>query len=241
MRNHIVTFTPSGLLTCAGGKWTTYREMAEDAVNHAIEAFALKPRTTNTLRDISGFGLTHPTPLDGSCQTQNVLLVGAHGYSPTLFIDLIKTYGLDSDVARHLSHNYGDRAWEVARLSSTSSNPNARLSAQYPYLDSEIQYAVTNEYALTAADFLSRRTRLAFIDTQAALRALPRVIDVMGQELKWDAARKEAEWKDTVKFLQSMGLPESMASVTREQVVRGEVQFPARSRKCFLLFMSCIK
>lgn len=214
--------------------------MAEDAVNEAIKVFDLQPKPSSSLPDISGFGLKHLAAMDGSCQTHDVLLVGAHGFSNTLFIDLIQNFGLDSDVARHLARSYGDRAWEVARLASSSKENNAvaRLAPTYPYLTSEIHYAVHNEYALTAADFLSRRTRLAFVDTRAALRALPKVIDLMGRELQWDSARMEAEWTATVKFLGSMGLPESLAAVTREQVVRGEVDVPARIREYILSFFS---
>ncbi|KAL1952637.1 hypothetical protein VTO42DRAFT_4590 [Malbranchea cinnamomea] len=237
VRSHLVTVSKSGLLTCAGGKWTTYREMAEDAVNKAVEVFQLQPRMSGKLPDISGIGLGHTKPLDGSCQTQNLLLVGAHGFSRTLFIDLIKHYGLDADVARHLARSYGDRAWEVARLSSSDTSDDAqqqahqkRLSPAYPYLEGEVRYAVKNEYALTAADFLSRRTRLAFLDTQAALEALPKVIDLMGEELHWNQAKKESEWTETVKFLTSMGLPESMQSVTREQVLSGSVKIGTRNR-----------
>lgn len=226
-----MTVSDSGLLTCAGGKWTTYREMAEDAVNTAMNVFQLQPTRSGTLPDISGMDPDDTRQLDGSCQTRNLLLVGAHGYSRTLFIDLIRHYGVDEEVARHLARSYGDRAWEVARLSSsesdTASPPSGqaqpkRLSAAYPYLDGEVRYAVRNEYAGTAADFLSRRIRLAFLDTQAALETLPSVIDLMGEELLWSKARKDTEWTETLRFLASMGLPDSMLDVSREQVVSGD-------------------
>ena len=236
VRSHLVTVSDSGLITCAGGKWTTYREMAEDAVNTAMKVFQLHPRWTGVMPDISGMpeleDITRQKHLDGSCQTRDLMLVGAHGYSRTLFIDLIRHYGIDEDVARHLARSYGDRAWEVARLSSAKSDIASsslshqtqpkRLSTAYPYLDGEVRYAVRNEYANTAADFLSRRVRLAFLDTQAALETLPSVIDLMGEELHWSKARKEAEWTETVRFLTSMGLPEGMLGVTREQVVSGD-------------------
>src|SRR5271168_1374043 len=97
VRNHLVTVSDSGLLTCTGGKWTTYRQMAEDAVDKAIEVFKLKPGKVAHVPDISGLGACNDAVLDGSCQTHRVRLIGAHGYSNTLFIHLIQHFGLDTD------------------------------------------------------------------------------------------------------------------------------------------------
>ena len=56
---------------------------------------------------------------------------------------------------------------------------------------------------------ISRRLRLSFLNAQAALEALPRVVDIMAEELNWNAARKQQEMTRTARFLQSMGLPPS--------------------------------
>jgi glycerol-3-phosphate dehydrogenase len=60
---------------------------------------------------------------------------------------------------------------------------------------------------LTATDVISRRLRLSFLNAQAALDSLPRVIDIMAEELNWNAARRRQEMMHTTRFLQSMGLP----------------------------------
>ncbi|KIW13822.1 hypothetical protein PV08_06602 [Exophiala spinifera] len=231
VRSHLVTVSDSGLLTCAGGKWTTYRQMAEDAVDEAIKVFKLQPKPTTYVPDISGVNGIDPTAkiLDGTCQTHHIRLLGAHGYSTTLFINLIQHFGLDMDVAKHLATDYGDRAWDVAALATPTDNTEhyprrgQRLSSLYPFIDGEVRYAVRSEYAQTAIDVLARRTRLSFLNAQAALHALPKVIDIMADELKWSQQRKEAEWKDTVSFLASMGLPSDLLQITREQVLRGEM------------------
>jgi len=133
------------------------------------------------------------------------------------------------DVAKHLAADYGDRAWDVAALASPTDNTEhyplrgQRLSSLYPFIDGEVRYAVRSEYAQTPVDVLARRTRLSFLNAQAALHALPKVIDIMAEELQWSEQRKEAEWKDTVTFLASMGLPSDMLQITREQVLRGEM------------------
>ena len=230
VRNHLVTVSDSGLLTCAGGKWTTYRQMAEDAVDEAIMAFKLRPKPlTHDTRICGTEMIDDAVPLDGTCQTHQVRLAGAHGYSKTLFINLIQHFGLETEVARHLTQAYGDRAWTVAALASPTEKRfpvrGKRISALYPFVDGEIRYAVRHEYAQTAVDVIARRTRLAFLNVQAALEALPKVIDLMAEELDWDSKRKDLEWRDTVKFLASMGLPKSKLSMTRRDVESGKAGF----------------
>lgn len=231
VRNHLVNVSKSGLLTCAGGKWTTYRQMAEDAVDEAVKVFNLKTRRPAQTVDISGsYSANDDALLNGSCQTQRLRLIGSHGYSKTLFINLIQHFGLEADVAQHLTHSYGDRAWEVAALASQSTEATPRpvrgqrLSPQYPFIDGEVRYAVQREYAETAVDVLARRTRLSFLDAQAALQALPKVIDTMAEELQWNQARKDLEWTETVYFLGSMGLPATQMMLTREDVLSGKQQ-----------------
>ena len=202
VRNHLINVSPSGLLTCAGGKWTTYRQMAEECVDEAVAQFKLQPKPYTNAPDVSGTMMVDDgAHLDGTCQTHQVKLVGAHGFSKTLFINLIQHFGVETDVAKHLTESYGDRAWTVAALSAPTEQRfpvrGERISPLYPFIDGEVRYAVRHEYAQTAVDVLARRTRLAFLNAQAALEALPKVIDIMGAELKWDSKRKETEWTDS--------------------------------------------
>ncbi|KAG6019045.1 hypothetical protein E4U40_007476 [Claviceps sp. LM458 group G5] len=215
VRSHLVTVSPSGLLTCAGGKWTTYRQMAQDAVDDAIQTFHLRPRSV-ALPDISGYNLADSLT-DGSCKTQSIPVLGSHGFSTGLPAQLIEMYPhLDNDIAHHLATNYGDRAWAV--LSSSPESATSRLSPSFPFIEAELRHAVRSEAACTAADVISRRTRLAFLDVHAALGALPRVIDVLGEELGWTEARKKMEWTETMSFLRSMGLGEQETGLSREDV-----------------------
>ena len=230
VRNHLVTVSDSGLLTCAGGKWTTYRQMAEDAVDEAIKQFNLKTKAITERAHISGTEMIDDAaPLDGTCQTHQVRLVGAHGYSKTLFINLIQHFGIETEVAKHLTEAYGDRAWTVAALGASTEERfpvrGKRISPLYPYIDGEVRYAVRHELAQTAVDVVARRTRLAFLNAQAALEALPGVIDIMAEELKWDSHRKEVEFKTGVQFLASMGLPATMLKITRKEVEEGKARF----------------
>ncbi|KAF2742415.1 mitochondrial glycerol-3-phosphate dehydrogenase-like protein [Sporormia fimetaria CBS 119925] len=225
VRNHLITISPSGLLTCSGGKWTTYRQMAEETVDEAISHFHLTPKPLTNAPRVSGTEIKDEAPLDGTCQTHRVRLIGAHGYSKTLFINLIQHFGIETDIAKYLAQSYGDRAWIVAALSDSTEQRfpvrGNRISPLYPFIDGEVRYAVRHEYAQTATDVLARRTRLAFLNANAALEAAPRVIDLMAEELGWDAKRKEKEWANTVRFLGSMGLPKKKLALSRAQVESG--------------------
>ncbi|OBZ69059.1 Glycerol-3-phosphate dehydrogenase, mitochondrial [Grifola frondosa] len=198
VRNHMIHVSDSGLLTIAGGKWTTYRAMAEETVDKAIEVFALQDRVRN------------------GCVTDVLRLVGSDGWSRNMFIGLIQRYGLETEVAKHLSDNYGDRAWTVCALAQPTGEAwpihGIRLSRSYPFIEAEVRYAVRHEYAQTAIDVIARRCRLSFLNAQAALDALPRVVAIMAEELKWSRARQEAEMQRATTFLASMGLPPGATS-----------------------------
>lgn len=212
--------------------------MAEEAVDEAIKQFNLTPGASDL--SARGEGMVE---IDGNCKTEYVKLIGAHGFSKTLFINLIQHFGVETEVAQHLAGAYGDRAWAVAALSAPTDQRfpvrGMRLSPLYPFIDGEVRYAVKHEYAQTAVDVLARRTRLAFLNVQAALEALPKVIDIMGEELKWDKMRKEKEWRETVAFLVSMGLPEKRVGVTRKEVEGGAVGKWSVDEKAFSRHGEC--
>ncbi|KAF8157831.1 FAD dependent oxidoreductase-domain-containing protein [Crassisporium funariophilum] len=192
VRNHMIHVSDSGLLTIAGGKWTTYRAMAEETIDTALKTFGLESRVRS------------------GCVTETLRLVGSDGWSRNMFIGLIQTYGLETEVAKHLSANYGDRAWTVCSLADSTGERwplhGKRLVPSYPFIDAEVRYAVRHEYAQTAIDVLARRTRLSFLNARAALDALPRVVDIMADELGWSYRQRKEQIKLAVEFLGSMGL-----------------------------------
>ena len=202
VRNHLINVSGSDLITIAGGKWTTYRQMVQETVDEAITRFGLKPGPHQSPPLLPPPPPGTIVPVTGECETAKLKLVSAHGFSKTLFISLIQSFGIDAEVAQHLAQNYGDRAWAVADLSEPTNLRfplrGSRLAAPYPFIDGEVRYAVRHEYAQTAVDVLARRTRLAFLNVNAALEALPRVIDIMAQKLHWSRKRAEREWWDTV-------------------------------------------
>lgn len=64
-------------------------------------------------------------------------------------------------------------------------------------------YCARYEYCESAVDFIARRSRLAFLDTDAAGRALPRVIEILATEHNWDKSRKNAELHKARQFLET--------------------------------------
>lgn len=184
-RNHIVHVSPSGLVTIAGGKWTTYRSMAAETIDAAVESANLKP----IFRD---------------SQTDGFLIEGAHGWTPTMYIRLVQDFGLEMEVAQHLSKSYGDRAFAVAKMATMTGKRwpiiGKKIHPEFPYIDAEIRYGV-REYACTAIDMIARRLRLAFLNVQAAAEALPVVVDIMAEELNWNEAEKKRQIKMANEFL----------------------------------------
>lgn len=185
-RNHIIDTSPSGLVTIAGGKWTTYREMAEQTVD-------------TLLKNDTSLAAARPV-----CQTKGLLLEGAEKFSPTMYISLVQNYGLEPDVAKHLAHTYGDRAFAVAKLAEITGKRwpvlGQRLHSEFPYIQAEVRFAA-REYAATAVDVIARRMRLAFLHTQVAEEVLSKVVDILGQELNWDSKEKKAQTQQALEFL----------------------------------------
>lgn len=72
VRNHMIYVSPSGLLTIAGGKWTTYRAMAQETVDEAVKVFGLQDRVKS------------------GCVTEKLRLIGSEGWSRNMFIGLIQ-------------------------------------------------------------------------------------------------------------------------------------------------------
>ncbi|MBN1957382.1 MAG: FAD-dependent oxidoreductase [Desulfuromonadales bacterium] len=171
-RDHVIVDSPDGLLTIAGGKWTTYRKMALDTVDHAIKVFNLTPPRT-------------------TCQTEHLAILGSAAYREDGDQVLIEKYGFEPDVAAYLNRTYGDQADKVAEL--TLQGYAARLVDHHPVLEAEIVFAARHELAERAIDVLARRMPLALLDTEASKSVLPRVLEIMAKELGWDEQRRQEE------------------------------------------------
>ncbi|XP_026218450.1 glycerol-3-phosphate dehydrogenase, mitochondrial isoform X1 [Anabas testudineus] len=218
-RNHIVSISDSGLVTIAGGKWTTYRSMAEETLDAAIKAHSLSAEP---------------------CKTVGLMLEGGKGWTPTLYIRLVQDYGLENEVAQHLASTYGGKAFDVAKMAQVTGKRwpivGKRLVSEFPYIESEVQYAI-KEYACTAIDVIAQRTRLGFLNVQAADEALPRIVQIMGKELDWSQERRTAELEAAKKFLyHEMGYRSRSEQLTKTSEINLDYQEVVRYKKRFHKF-----
>ena len=199
-RDHVICHhKESGVVWISGGKWTTYREMAEEVIDKAIEVHDLHPAQSTQSR------------------TRDISLIGSHGFSNLLPVRLVQEYGIAESVATRLAKAYGGRAFEVMRIERDElrrTGRGVRLTPGFPILEAEVIYACRHDWAVHAEDFLARRTRLAFLNKDVALSCIPRVVSVMAKELKWDAQRQEQETQQCLDFLKTFGGDKPMRTET---------------------------
>jgi len=167
----------SGLISVLGGKWTTYRAMAEDAVNVVQQQLGLRV---------------------GGCITRESHLSGSEGYSEAFPQTLATSYGVTKETARHLSEKFGTRAAEVLDLAKDDPELAQPIVEGYPAIRAEIAYAARFEMAATLDDVLERRTGLQFFGWQTASAAAPVAAAVMQREMGWDDAGSQREVSDYV-------------------------------------------
>lgn len=192
-RDHVLHFDEESKVTwISGGKWTTYREMAEDAIDKVIE-----------MRDL-GVCCTQ----SAKSRTADIPLVGNHGFSNLLPVRLVQEYGVAESIARRLSRAYGGRAFDVMHIEREElgrTGRGVRLTPGYPILEAEVIFSARHDWAVTVIDFLANRTRLAYLNKDVALSCIPRVAGVMQKELKWTDQHKDKQIADAIAFLDTFG------------------------------------
>ncbi|KAH8285813.1 hypothetical protein KR018_009269, partial [Drosophila ironensis] len=184
--SYIIEVSEEGLVTLAGGRWSSYRVMAAHAVDQAIEVCDLCDED--------------PT----ASWTEDLMLDGAQGWCCMLPLELVQDYGVPMDVAQHISDSYGYNGHALLGQAPDRLN---RLHPSYPYIEAEVQYAVRIEYACTMVDVIARRLRAAFVDTAATLHMLPKILKVMTEEKEWQTEHAAQELMRAQEFLvRQMGL-----------------------------------
>ena len=161
-REHVVDSPAPGFVSIAGGKYTTYRVMSEDAVDEAV----------NHLRRI--------VP---DSTTENLAIIGAEGYSVLInkIPKLAKEYGLSEETIRHLLDRYGSLFDEVLAPAKEDTSLLEPLIEGLLYIKAEALYAITHEAALTIDDLLSRRTRIAFEANDSGLSITSYLGELLGK------------------------------------------------------------
>ena len=175
-REHIVAHPVPGLVMVAGGKYTTYRLMARDAVDAVAHG------------------------LDGkvapSC-TETIPLVGADGHVAlwNARYSLARSSGLHVARIEHLLHRYGTLAGEVLDLIAAEPGLGRPIAGADDYLRAEVVYAASHEGARHLDDVLARRTHISIETWDRGLTAAPEVAELMAGPMKWRSRQvaREAE------------------------------------------------
>lgn len=180
-REHAVAQPVPGLISIAGGKYTTYRVMAADAIDMAVE------------------DLDHPT---GPSVTDRIELIGADDWEAVQHTgaSLASRHGLPEPVVERLLWRHGSRTEAVLAL-ATEQPALLEVLPGAGYIAAEAVYAVRHEGALHLEDVLARRMRISFETIDRGTEIAERVAALIGPELGWSATDHAAEvrrWHERV-------------------------------------------
>jgi glycerol-3-phosphate dehydrogenase len=166
-RRHRVFASAGGMITVTGGKLTTYREMAEDAVDAAVRAMA---------------SAGEPLPRRARrSRTRSLGLRGAAGWREAAKRDA------------HLGGRYGGEAAVVEAMTAVDPTMAEPLVPGLPYRRAEALYAARYEMATTVDDVLSRRTRSRLLGRDATAAAADDVAALLASELGWSEDERAAQ------------------------------------------------
>jgi glycerol-3-phosphate dehydrogenase len=176
-REHTVVAPVPGLVLIAGGKLTTYRVMARDAVEVAAETLAAAGHQVRP------------------SITDRVPLLGADGYETRTNqrIALARTSGLTVARIDHLLGRYGGLVDELLALVTARPDLGEALPGTEDYLRAEVVYAVSHEGARHLDDVLTRRTRISIETFDRGVASARPAAELMAGELGWDRDRLDQE------------------------------------------------
>jgi glycerol-3-phosphate dehydrogenase len=166
-REHVVGHPVPGLVVVAGGKYTTYRVMAADAVDEAARSMDAR--------------------VPDSC-TDQIPLTGAEGYRALWNQRRALAVSAGVHVARveHMLNRYGSNVHDLLAMLRADPSLAEPLPGADDYLRVEAWYAVTHEGARHLEDVLARRTRISIEAWDRGVAAADPVARLMAKELDWD-------------------------------------------------------
>ncbi|MTB87813.1 glycerol-3-phosphate dehydrogenase/oxidase [Aeromicrobium senzhongii] len=177
-REHAVSTSVPGLVVIAGGKYTTYRIMAKDAIDAAVQQMSSL--------------LDRRVP---ACVTDDIPLLGADGYAAlwNRRQALAEAHGLGVGRIEHLLNRFGTLATEVLELIAERPDLAEPLGGADDYLRAEVVYGVTHEGARHLDDILARRTRISIETFHRGTECAEEVAALMAEALDWSDAHRERE------------------------------------------------
>ena len=198
VRDHEVeTDAKSGLISILGGKWTTYRAMAEDGINHVQRALG-RPVSAALTRDLP--------------------LAGAQQFHADYWRTLATQYNLSEDIAKHLSHEFGTDAAEVLKTVLAEVGLSEPLSPGSDRMVGEVLYCIREEMAQSIEDVLARRTGVQVHSWKNAIAAAPPVGDMLGRELGWDKETTNTAISDYIHNVQRLARKAAVPLVVKQSI-----------------------
>lgn len=171
---------PPGVFTLMGGKLTSHRAMAEETVDRVAEFLAaFRPDPVNACD-------THRVPLPGG-SFDDLSELCEH------VVDRGARVGVAAEGAKRLARAYGTRAGAVLELVRDRPQLAAPMLEGRPHILAEAVHAVRQEYALSVADILYRRTRIGLETRDGVAEAARRVATTIALEMGWDDVRVARE------------------------------------------------
>lgn len=165
---------PSGLVSMAGGKLTTYRHMAERLLNRVVKKL---PESTRAHLK--------------RCQTNSPLIKNSSN-PPRLMEQLKEEYKVSTRTAAHLVNTYGAKAFEVLSFEN-SSDALSLIMENSPYLKCEVGYSCKYESTIHLTDLLTRRMRAALWVPNQGLKEAEDISRIMASYLGWDETQRKQE------------------------------------------------
>ena len=176
-REHRILESDSGIISVVGGKLTTFRAMAAQVVD--VVAEKLRKLDGRSVPNKSG---TDAEPLPGGdVQDLDVLVQHVVGE------------GLTVQTGKHLVRAYGSETAAVLNLALADPKLAEPVVPGHPAIRAELIHAMRREMAVTLADLLIRRTHIFWEVMGHAVPEAPGIVDLVADELGWDASRKASE------------------------------------------------
>ncbi|HET6610512.1 MAG TPA: glycerol-3-phosphate dehydrogenase/oxidase [Kofleriaceae bacterium] len=210
-REHQV-FTGDGVVIIAGGKLTTYRLMAREAVDTTLQMIADSGSDAFEGRRISRRSRTKRRPLPGAATLSEASARGVAEVAEAL----VAGGGIDADIATHLARTYGSRAPEVAGR-MTDPALSGRMVRDLPHVWAEVAFAIEVDRARTVEDVLARRVPLLLVDADQGTGVAARTADLCGELFGWSPAERQRR------------LDEYLAEVALSRRFRADLDRPVTS------------
>jgi glycerol-3-phosphate dehydrogenase len=179
LREHSINISKNGLVSIAGGKWTTYRKMAEDMIDFLIDKNYIEKRKR--------------------CQTKDYKLF-SNEIKYSKLEKLISFYPITTQTKESLITLYGNNATTVLNIANEL-NDFELIHKDLAYLKAEIIYCIEYEFVKKPIDFLSRRLGLCFVDKKAALDCVETVCKEMAKLYNWNEDKVKNEIRECKEYI----------------------------------------